>query len=398
MTVPKHIGLAGRKALLAKLIAFETLERHAPGSGRPGPTRIVDEMIDVGNRAIDDQDHADPLDEWLRQAVTTAGTVTVSVLKRELEAPAQTMLGELAIKAAAVSCAECSPRRICNGSDRDDAIVAGGGWCMRHVRDIFATADAVAQAYYRHYVSGFATPPRLVLSTSEAASKPHDIPAPIYLSGVTGYADTSRGPISTVEFQIALKSLDWQSWLTALYVFLHELVCHAYAGTAPPHRGRKGLYTYDPFAEGWMDRICYMILQDIGDGASPAFPAAQELPFRAAQRDAGQLFHLQRAQPQRDHGKKAPSVAHSIRAAELAFSALQRAIEPAAQAHEAMYRVSLGLNLLDKPVSERTRLLVVLERDLADRASARWGWTIRLFKQYLNHGNADRLWTELLAA
>lgn len=270
MKPPTHIGLAGRKALFARLLAYESRERNAPDDYTGPTTRVVAEMIDSGNQAMLGQARTPHLDDWLRNEVQKARTITEASWGIQRGTRADVMLQELEANAGAVSCNVCSGGRACLGNARDHRIVAAGGQCVRHILDAFADAQRIADQYYRSYARCFVSPPRLTLWTSEAAAKPHDIPIAIYVGAETRFEDDRAGPASAVELKVALRQLDWGSWLAVLYLFLHELVCHAYAGTAPPHAGRGELQSFDPFAEGWMDRVCGMILQDLAIGLLPA--------------------------------------------------------------------------------------------------------------------------------
>jgi hypothetical protein len=383
VTVPTHIGLSGRKALLARLLAFEAREQNAPNSDGDAPDRVVSEMIDSGNRAIANGILSEPLDDWLRDSVKRVRAITEASWGSQVGTPADVMLQALARRAGGLSCKVCSGDRVCRGNSRDHSVVASGGHCIKHIADVFSNATTIAEAYYRRYARGFVGPPKLALFTSEVAAKPHDIPIPIYLGGETRYEDDKGGPVSAVELRVAIRLLDWQSWLAVLYLFLHELVCHAYAGTAPPHRGRRELRSFDPFAEGWMDRICGMILEDVAN-AVPPVPKAIHIPFRAEHIDAGNQFRLQRQSPRRDNGGTAWSVVQSVRASKHMFRAIQALVQEPAR--EAMYRVSLDLNLLERPVMARSQIICVVERGLAGPHTELYGMMIRSLNQYLNGG------------
>src|SRR5262249_28926859 len=147
--------------------------------------RVVNEMIDSGNRTIAGGVLSEPLDDWLRDSVNKARAITEASWGSQVGTPADGMLQALERRAPGLSCKVCSGNRVCRGNSRDHGVVAGGGHCIKHIADAFSNATTIAEAYYRHYTRGFVGPPKLVLFTSEVAAKPHDIPIPIHLGGET---------------------------------------------------------------------------------------------------------------------------------------------------------------------------------------------------------------------
>jgi hypothetical protein len=394
---PSHIALPGRKALLASLLAYEAVARHAPGDENGAPTRVVREMAEGGSRAvreIEPPPRSYPLDRWLEDLVGTTAENTRNAWGKPAGAPAEAMLDELARAAAELSCEACAPGRVCRGRVTDDAVVAARGRCLDRVFQAFDIAGALTEAYYSGYATLSRDPPHLVLSTASAAGKPHDIPAPVYLGAETEYRDEGRSAVSAVELQVSLTELDWRSWLSVLYVLLHECVCHAYAGTARPHRGRAGIFANDPFAEGWMDRVCGLILEDLAGSAGPARDIAPAVEFRNDVCGFGEDFRRVRARRARDGNKKASSVEQSVRAADAMFRVLQGLTETSDAARAAMFRLSFDFNLLPRTVPERAHVTRVVECDLAGPYTARFSTTAALVKDYLNHGNPIRLFEE----
>jgi hypothetical protein len=358
-------------------------------------------MIDMGNREIDpsNEPSLEPLDKWLEDLIDKTGRIIEVRYGEQVDTPSGAMLRQLKERASALSCLNCAGerRRICRGALRDNATVTSRGHCFKQVKETFSIAVKISEEYYRYYARGFVTSPDIQLSTSEASGKPHDIPADIFVGASTTYHDTeATGPISSIELKIAIKLLDWKSWLAVLYVFFHELICHAYAGSAPPHSGRDELRSFDPFAEGWMDRICSMMLQDVMNGTAPAFPTAAALSFRAGHTKFGQEFsHHQEALP-RENGGKAYSVVQSVRAADFVYFALQKLLPPTA-AREALYRISLEFNLQRRAVTARSHIIAVIIRDLVGPQSSGYGWLVRLLNQYVrDKRDAISLFNELL--
>jgi hypothetical protein len=146
-----------------------------------------------------------------------------------------------------------------------------------------------------------------------------------------------------------------------------------------------------------MNRICDMILEDVMNAVPPAMPAARKLRFRAEARKAGQNFSLKQESLDRDDNSKAYSVVQSVQAANRVFMALQRVYPKPDQARRAMYSLSLDLNLLPRPITARTKLVQVMQRELFSSEQAGYGMAIRLFKQYFNQTmSASQLFDELL--
>ncbi len=403
MTTPSHISLPWRKALLARLLAYEAFADLGTADDEdPASSKVVGEMMERGAAAIKlgGQKPVSDLDAWLRESVGIARKVTEAVYGPLASTRADTILTKLESEAKKLSCADCAAgKRVCRGGQRDDHVVAAGGHCFRHATDLFMTVARVAEAYYREYASGFEQPPTLVMSSSEAATKPHVIPVPIFIGAETRYEDDATGPVSAIDMKIAVRLLDWNSWLAAFYLLLHETVCHAFAGITPPHRGRSDLKFLDPFAEGWMNFVCDMILEDVMNSAQPAFPAAASLRFRARAVKAGQFFSQYQEGLERDGGDKAFTVVQSWEAAQQVFQTLQRLPAGPGQARAAMYRLSLDLNLLDRSARDRARLVTIIARDLRSDATARYGWVIRLITQYLDREiPPNLLFNELLRA
>lgn len=60
-----------------------------------------------------------------------------------------------------------------------------------------------------------------------------------------------------------------------------------------------------------------------------------------------------------------------------------------------MYRISLDLNLLERPITARTKIVQVVSEHLAGQEKPHYGDVIRCVKQYLSGGSVTDLFEEL---
>jgi hypothetical protein len=97
-------------------------------------------------------------------------------------------------------------------------------------------------------------------------------------------------------------------------------------------------------------------------------------------------FDFNANRPDETIGGTAWSVVQSVRASKHMFRAIQALVQEARRAREAMYRVSLDLNLLERPVMARSQIICVVERGLAGPHTELYGMMIRSLNQYLNGG------------
>lgn len=335
----KHFTLAQRKALIGRLSALQSFDALGGYDKESRLAVIRDTMLQRSAEALDPERNAEPLDRWFQEQTRYICENLPGLSTLPATSAMQDMADALAKRSAEVSCPSCAGGKICNGSLTDDAIVAEGGICIAPLRTIFAEARRIAAAYYEVFagvkpvdVSLFTGLPKKQGSWSDD----------LRVNGEARLSDTQQGPWSEVDLLLDVQGFTWDDYLACLYVLLHECVCHAFAGLRTT-KARPKLADYDAFAEGWMDWVVSMLLDDLKQGTALASKeTAAKLPQLEEMCRVGSTYHTARVRPPR-----APaSVVRAVRAVTNTYSFLKSRYDPGV-ARDMIYRLSFVLNSLN---------------------------------------------------
>jgi len=348
MSAVTHLPLNARKVVASRLLALTSLRRQQPQFEREDAVQTLAGIEDLYLRQTATglrSQNSVPLDRYVLDTFRIVSQqVQVDTTTQDHAALVDSVLQTIDAQASSLSCSSCSylAPTVCNGEYSDDQIVERSGICILPITNMFRTALSSTVGCYQNFSSifGSATCPSVDFSTAAVQKRPHDIPVPYYVGGVTNYHD-SAGPNSQVCLCLCIDEFEWETYLAMMYVLFHECVCHVFQGTVP-WRGqtRQSTNANDAFAEGWMDWIAQWLL--IGE----ADRHAAGIEFPALQRDTGRRFYLARI----DSGARRPSkyaVARIIgtRAAEKLLSLLGALPESKSDHLSHFLRLSLDLNL-----------------------------------------------------
>jgi hypothetical protein len=339
-----HLELQERKALFGRINAFELFEDLKRSNPETELEPVRDYILSLVNREIEKIDDAH-LDKWLGELPELVDRALLTFSTHEPTAAMREMAAEFRNRCQALSCRKCaeltSHKKICAGSARDSITVTERGECMAHFKTLFAAAEEIARAYYRTYAAPVLDrrDVNITFSTVGSDDKPHQIPVEFFLTGDTVFQDVRHSAASEVMLRLCIKRFDWQTYLATLYVLLHECVCHAFTGLAA-NRKRPSRVPYDGFAEGWMDYVVSLILDDLNRGEGPATAIGKSLTWKSMF-TVGQDFHRHRI----DRAVAPPSVTQAIDGASATYDVLQDEVG-AGEGRAVMFRLSLQLNSL----------------------------------------------------
>lgn len=164
--------------------------------------------------------------------------------------------------------------QLCSMCNRD--LPLNGSCCLRFLPDVFALARDVAVAYYRNS-DVVIDSNRVSFSTGwiDPAYRAEGMPSDIH---AFPNVDTKN---AAVRLSLKPRAFDRATDEVLLYLLLHEWVCHGVPAVKYLSSFQDGSYlpepAPDPFAEGWMDHIAFLIFARVA-GAPSQFPAARKSP------------------------------------------------------------------------------------------------------------------------
>lgn len=186
-------------------------------------------------------------------------------------------VNEISKTLGAIVCKKCTVKSACS---EDDRIVDCYGECIGFFRHCMELARKEAFAWYQRYLPGsLASPPEIEFSTELYVDPPDSISVAKHISGRTCFPDNHKMR-SGIELCLHVSKFDLESYRAAAYILFHEMICHAFQGirTAKSNKQRRTRET-NSFAEGWMDRVTYLIFLCevlLGYGLSGVKPALDE--------------------------------------------------------------------------------------------------------------------------
>jgi hypothetical protein len=348
-----HVPLAVRKTLLARIIAFEEIERVLRNCSNKTVCTIarglVDQLCVRTEGELAAPNNAVPLDHYVR--------TELEQLARDLEAdtrlqPFAVVASTIRSRADPISCTVCAtPDDICDGGDFDDGIVDRKGPCIQPLRSWFDLAITIAACHYA-VACGLTYPdhwPHCVFQTADLNEKPHPFNSTAEVSGAT-----KHGSPTVVELRLRARTFDWRSYSAVPYVLLHEAF-HILEGSegTPQSPDRE-----DPFAEGWMDWIAFEVLVRTIRGTGSAFKHAAAFSAPDDVEESARLLHEARY----DHNTSGvPWVSQRLlagkRAAQTFLDFCKRCIPQDDDAWLFFLSVSLRLNLRQMTLYQHSKVV-----------------------------------------
>jgi hypothetical protein len=273
MTRPRHISLRHRNVLSGRLLGMPELRRKAsalPASPFKEALAALRSELKIWTRAALNTSNFVPLDSFLQSIPIQLRSVATGWALRDasIQSVLDKTVSDVQRQMGSVCCAQCagpgSP--ICQGEnvDADSVIVEKGGQCILPLKETFHVAAEIARAYYRRFAKKQFqnVPAKILFHTKEEGGKPHQFDlslVPFQVSGVTEFEVTATKWVTIVSLVLWVEEFDWDTYLACPYVFLHELICHAFKRPFP--QSARESKQPDIFAEGWMDWVALLILE-----------------------------------------------------------------------------------------------------------------------------------------
>ena len=272
---PTHLFLPERKALVGRFLAFDVYEAHQGSDVSNRLVPIRDQILNIANQELNASDDTH-FDTWLSKVAERVDEGLPTHTTKRPTAAMRRMAKDFRERCAKFSCRQCvsktSEKKICNGSLSDSKVVDDGGDCIRPFKDLFEASRQIAQSYYQRFAGDGLKSINVEFSTALAPPE-KKMPPGYFVAGDTGFRDTRSFAISNVRLFLQVREFDWPTYQATLYVLLHECVCHAFVALTAKAM-RPSLVQYDTFAEGWMDYVVYLILDDLKMNSGPAAAAA----------------------------------------------------------------------------------------------------------------------------
>lgn len=383
--IPCHLRLKERKALAARTIFYEMTERHWPDYATDDDEGLRANFLRVADEELKRESDC-RLDEWLVSIVKDVEAGVKAFKHGQLSPKVTKAIGDLHSSVSSISCIRCGKDKVCNSGHADDHIVSNGGDCIATFKSLYNFAREVTLAYYERYSLLFrgTIKPEAVFSTRfHLDGRPHDIPSPVFVGGVTSYVERGQSAYSEVALVFHIPGFDWKSMLTTLYVLLHEFACHAYSAIYPNGPlGRRDPVEYDTFSEGWMDRVVSVVVDDLAQRQGPAstFDMPAELPRFLA--EAREFQKIRKDCRRSDRSKTASLIASGYRAAKAVEAVFKRFSDRDDVARDLFLEMSFGYNVLNNAVRERNAMVNKLAERLRELDSRPYRKCAQVLVQY----------------
>lgn len=139
--------------------------------------------------------------------------------------------------------------------------------CLRVIRVLYQDATGVVETALKQwvYTDGGISPPRQHrFVTAWGTRKQFQLPTGDWKVGAaTGFHDDAGESLAEIQLKFNVEEFDWTSMLVVLWLFIHELLCHAYQVPPPGGAARKPCRPSCSFFEGWMDELAFWLLEAI---------------------------------------------------------------------------------------------------------------------------------------
>lgn len=383
MVFPRHIPLTERKALCGRLLYLDALNQFGLAFLKDNKNTTYSNLQqflfafinsevnkDRQQREAEKRSSGPPtplrhLDTSLKEALNGfQGAPVQSQVNQTRRSRA--FVNSLTTSVQGLSCRNCSSSpNVCDGvaQTKDDAFVSQKGDCIRQLYEMFELARDAAQAYYGAYTSAFPSSlsPKIIFSTQKTkAIGEEEHPLPKFHAGAVTRMDDSPSQ-AQAETKLCLVvdrknefdfKLDLYTYKGILYVMFHECIAHAWHGLRPTFTGRKSTRPFDEFAEGFMDHVAYMILEEVVNGAALANKngLSQRVRFKDSAIIAQKMYVDRNIVDFEEIATNKAAHARGVQAAYTALSLMKKAYKseefgPVDDYASAFYRVALELNL-----------------------------------------------------
>lgn len=337
-------SLSSRKALLARVIAFDAIEPALAGcdAKRCAAARgLSEELRATTTTEIGAPNDDVPLDQYVHMTVESmARTICSHPQFKPDGGILNSAVAQMRAQIQDLSCTACAGKDpVCSEGDHDDFIVMRSGHCIASFKELANLAKSVVISYYA--AAGIAEDawPETAFRLRFVNVKPHPFGSPIQIGGKT---DPSVTPVDVSLF-LEPTSFNWAAYVSVPYILVHEMF-HVLGGVE--RSPRTGCSAEDPFAEGWLDWIAFEAVRRTAAGTGPAAHLAARFRYPAEQIDRAQMLHLSRTD---DSTSENPARSRDLRSGRLAAERFLdlccRFIESDDEAWTFFLGVSLRLNL-----------------------------------------------------
>lgn len=388
-----HVPLAVRKALFARVVAFEEIERSLRSCSDETAGKIArnqaDQLVVTTSGEIDVPNNHVPLDEYVETRLSLLAQAFENDPRLQNAGSLTEALRAIRERAKAISCSACSrPDVICDGRDAEDVIVDRVGTCVSPFRNSFDIALQIAR---RYYASACGQPvaarfPDCRFATAHVNGKAHPFECAAQVSG-----KTTHGTPTEIELSFQSRSFNWRSYMAVLYVLVHEAF-HVLEGSDgdPVSPDRE-----DPFSEGWMDAVAFMALEEALAGRGPAGDVAGNLPDAADMLDAAQILHLARGDYERSAARSVSLRLASGRRAALTFFDFCKRFTPTDEEGWSVFlAVSLRLNLRPMTLQQHRAIVAKVNSSIPTRTklgTPEFAETAREMGKYFETNQIDKI-------
>jgi hypothetical protein len=361
MSVPadaiRQLDLRRRAALRVRLtLAFSFRSRDIPIASEEDvfSQRSITQNLEAISQYL--LAHAKPpLDEAIHTAI--ADFKSIPIENPILAQRTKTVIDEL----NAFTCADCLGAKQCgfpcNGDKSQDlSIINKGSACLKELFELFNCALSIVDQQYRKFTilnSIFGRPEMYLETSNQHADRCADI---FQITAATGSCRVrDNGLNAIIILGIKDDSLDWITLCQLPYLFVHELLCHAYQGVLGAHRTCADATC--SWSEGWMDAIALEVTQQwLRRGGKSTLPdwldEAREASIRVSN-----ILHDYRLRPQ-DY--LLPEALHERLAAHEAALTLGRKLKGKNRSNKRLLQFSLALNLHQMSQEERTHIVTLI--------------------------------------
>jgi hypothetical protein len=292
---PSHLILAQRKALSTLLTIYESLgplefEFYANDKGKKLDHLLKEIEIIVDFRK-EQTKNSEPLFEFAQSVISEFIKRTEDIVGDLPPHLSADLINLIKNKASNIICTDCESGP-CNGSPFDDERVHTHGACIGSIHEMFQFAFNVAYQYYLNYSSFTKSKcPSIFLSTISYEKKPHNIPVDFNVTGKTVFQFDDTNEISEIQLHLWPEQYRFKCYLSTLYIFFHECICHAFQNLIHQHGTREAPESKDFYSEGWMDWISFSIMEKVLKGKGLKIEHHHNLPFSKSNIKLGKKFH-----------------------------------------------------------------------------------------------------------
>jgi hypothetical protein len=365
MFIPLHLRLKERRALVARAIFYEMMERHWPNYQSQDDQGLRLNFLKKADEELEAEGDI-RLDIRLKSIVKEVEAGLEGLTGGKIAPKVRDAIGHLKSNVSRISCDLCSNGEVCNSRYRDDRIVASGGHCLANFKTLYEFSSEVTSAYYTKHSPCFhdVVKPEIVFASRlYRGGRPHDIPSPVCIGAATSYIERGELAYSEVAISFHIPGFDWKSMLVTLYALLHEFICHVYSGIDPHGPfGRRDPIEYDTFAEGWMDRVVSTILDDLAEHRGPANNIAPPVELSPFIMEGREFQGVRRDCRRDDRSATASLIASGFRVAEAVERVFKRVSRSDEAARALFLEISFAYNLLNSSVRDRNAFVAKLER------------------------------------